>query len=183
MTKADIANQSPRGRAGKADSASGHRPTRSDVAKQLGVSVFKVRCMEGKELHPEIVGGVRYFDPDEVASVALTLGPKRKKARDDRDEGEIAALAFHAFAEGRNLHDIVTQLRITPEHVRALYREWREPDLEQHEVARRKRERAQKEQRRDEEEQRRDEEEQRRHEKEMDRMERDIARLGRFPKP
>lgn len=176
MSKADIENQSPRGRAGKADSASGHRPTRSDVAKQLGVSVFKVRCMEGKELHPEIVGGVRYFDPDEVASVARTLGPKRKKARDDRDEGEIAALAFHAFAERKDLHEIVTQLRITPERVRALYREWREPDLEQHEVARRKRERAQRERQRDDEEQRR-------HEKEMERMERDMARLGRLARP
>jgi hypothetical protein len=173
MSKADIANQTHGDRAGKADSASGRRPTRSDVAKQLGVSVFKVRCMEGKELHPEVVGGVRYFDPEELASVAWALGPKRKKARDDRHEGEIAALAFHAFNEGKNLHDIVTQLRITPERVRALYREWRQPDLEQHEVARLKRERIQRERRRDDEEQRR-------HEKEMERMERDIARLGRL---
>lgn len=63
MSKADIGNQAHRRRAGKADSTSGRRPTRSEVAKQLGVSVFKVRSMEGKELHPEIVGGVRHFDP------------------------------------------------------------------------------------------------------------------------
>jgi hypothetical protein len=111
-----------------------------------------------------------------VATVAWALGPKRKAVRDDRDEGEIAALAFHAFDEGKNLHDIVTQLRLTPERVRVLYREWREPDLEQHEVARLKRERVQRERRREDEEQRR-------HEKEMERMERDIARLGRLPKP
>ncbi|MGD0839322.1 MAG: hypothetical protein ABSB49_22030 [Polyangia bacterium] len=43
-----------------------------------------------------------------------------------------------------------TQLRIPPEKVRELYREWREPDLAQHEVDRRYRERVQREQRRKE---------------------------------
>jgi hypothetical protein len=145
------------------------------VADQLGVSIFKVRSMEGKELHPEVVGGVHYFDPEEVASVAWALGPKRTGARGGHADGEIAALAFHAFDEGKDLHEIVTTLRIPPEKVRALYREWREPDLEQHEIVRRKRERLQKQQRNEAEEQRR-------HEKEMERLDRNMAMLGRLPK-
>lgn len=151
------------------------RLTRKSVADQLGVSIFKVRSMEGKELHPEVMGGVHYFDPEEVASVAWALGPKRRGARGDHADGEIAALAFHAFNEGKDLHEIVSTLRIPPEKVRALYREWREPDLEQHELTRRKRERAQREQRRDEDEQRR-------HEKEMERLDRNMAMLSRLPK-
>jgi len=149
------------------------RLTRKRVADQLGVSIFKVRSMEGKELHPEMVGSVHYFDPDEVASLAWSLGGQRRKTTRQRDEGEIAALAFLAFDEGRDLFEIVTQLRIPPERVRALYREWREPDLEQHEVARRKRERLQTQRKLDQEEQRR-------HEREMERMDRGIARLARL---
>jgi hypothetical protein len=73
-----------------------------------------------------------------------------------------------------DLHEIVTQLRIPPERVRALYREWREPDLERHEIARRKRERLKVKQRHDEEEQRR-------HEREMEDLGRSLARLANLP--
>jgi hypothetical protein len=152
------------------------RLTRKRVADQLGVSIFKVRSMEGNELHPKVLGGVHYFDPEEVAALAWSVGAKRLGVRGQQDEGEIAALAFLAFDEGRDLFEIVTQLRIPPEKVRALYREWREPNLEQHEVARRKRERLRNQRQRDEEEQRR-------HEKEMARMDRDMARLARIPRP
>ena len=176
MAKADTRNQAGEQPGHEHETQPERRPTRGDVAKQLGVSVFKVRSMEGKELHPDVVRGVHFFDPEEVASAAWALGPKRKNARGVHDEGEIAALAFHAFDDGKDLHEIVAQLRIPPEKVRALYREWREPDLEQHEVARRKRER-------EEREQRLDEEEQRRHEKEMESFERGMARLARLPKP
>jgi hypothetical protein len=148
------------------------RLTRKRVADQLGVSIFKVRSMEGKELHPEIVGGVHYFDPDEVASLAWSRGPKRRGAHGEPSDGEIAALAFHAFDDGKDLFEIVTQLRIPPEKVRALYREWREPDLEQHEVARRKRERVQMERRREREEQYR-------HDREMDQLDQALKRLAR----
>jgi hypothetical protein len=40
-----------------------HRPTRKQVADQLGVSVFKVRSMEGKQVHPVRENGVHYFEP------------------------------------------------------------------------------------------------------------------------
>jgi hypothetical protein len=149
--------------------------TRKHVAEQLGVSIFKVRSMEGKDLHPEVMGGVHYFDPEEVAPLAWSLVGKRGKATRQNDEGEIAALVFVAFDEGRDLFEIVTRLRIPPERVRALYREWREPDLEQHEIARRKRERLR-------DQRQREQAEQRLHEKEMKRMDRDLARLARMPK-
>ena len=128
--------------------------------------------MEGKELHPSVCGGVHYFDPEEVESVSWVLGTTRGVRRDKRDEGEIAALAFHAFDDGKDLHEIVTVLRIPPEKVRALYREWREPDLEQHEVIRRKRERLRVQERQEEEAQRR-------HERDMERWSKEIARLSR----
>jgi hypothetical protein len=50
------------------------RLTRKRVADQLGVSIFKVRSMEGNELHPKVVGGVHYFDPEEVAALAWSVG-------------------------------------------------------------------------------------------------------------
>jgi len=148
------------------------RLTRKRVADALGVSIFKVRSMEGRELHPTVRGGVHYFDAEEVATLARKLAPKRL-SDNERTDGEIAALAFLAFDEGKDLFQIVTELPIPPEKVRALYREWREPDLEQHEVSRRKRERAQREERREQEEQRR-------HEREMERMGRDLARFARL---
>jgi hypothetical protein len=148
------------------------RLTRKRVADMLGVSIFKVRSMEGRELHPQVRDGVHYFDAEEVAALARTMAPKRRRGN-ERTEGEIAALAFLAFDEGKDLFQIVTELRIPPEKVRALYREWREPDLEQHEVVRRKRERIEK--------QRRSEEaDQRRHDQSMERLERELARLGKL---
>lgn len=149
------------------------RLTRKRVADILGVSIFKVRSMEGSELHPQVRDGVHYFDAEEVTTLARTMSPKRRRGN-ERTEGEIAALAFLAFDEDKDLFQIVTELRVPPEKVRALYREWREPDLEQHEVARRKRERI--------ERQRRSEEaDQRRHDQAMEKWERELARLGRLP--
>lgn len=83
----------------------------------------------------------------------------------------LMAIDILALDEGKDLFQIVTELRIPPERVRALYREWREPDLEQHEVARRKRERQ-------ERERRREEGDRRHHEKEMARMDREMNRLA-----
>jgi hypothetical protein len=148
------------------------RLTRKLVADRLGVSVFKVRSMEGKTLHPVREDGVHYFDPDEVAAAARSLGPRR--GRRERTDGEVAALAFRAFSDGKDLHEVVEELVLAPEKVRALYREWREPDLEQHEVNRRRRARA-------EAEQKREEEDLRRQERDMEHWERQLARLGKQP--
>jgi hypothetical protein len=150
--------------------SSEERLTRKRVADQLGVSIFKVRSMEGRQLRPVLENGVHYFAPDEVAALARALSASGRRSGGTRSEGQIAALAFRAFEDGKDLHAIVMDLAITPEKVRALYREWREPDLEHHELRRRNRERAERE-RREEEAQRR------REEKDMALWERQLARL------
>ncbi len=142
------------------------------MAERLGVSVFKVRSLEGKVLHPEVVDGVHYFDTAEVERVAREMGVRRRAPREARSEGEIAALVFLAFDEDKDLHAIVTALAVPPETVRALYRPWREPDLEAAEVARQRRERA-------EAARRAEAEEQRRHDEQMERWEKTMQRLGK----
>jgi hypothetical protein len=149
------------------------RLTRKPVAERLGVSVFKVRSLEGKALHPEVVAGVHYFDAAEVERVARELGLRaRRRPGEARSEGEIAAAVFSAFADGKDLHEIVTELAVAPETVRALYRQWREPDLEEHEVARQRRERA-------EAVRRAEADEQRRHDERMERWEKTLLRSGK----
>lgn len=148
------------------------RLTRKPVAERLGVSVFKVRSLEGKMLHPELVGGVHYFDAAEVEWVARELGVRRCPRREARSEGEIAAAVFLAFDEGKDLHEIVTELSVPPETVRALYRQWQESDLEEYEVTRQRRERA-------EAARREEAEEQRRHDAQMERWEKVLLRPGK----
>jgi hypothetical protein len=156
-----------------AEQAAEARLTRKPVAERLGVSVFKVRSLEGKALHPEVVNGVHYFDPAEVERVARELsGRARRSSPETRSEGEIAALVFRAFEEDKDLHAIVTELAVPPETVRVLYRQWREPDLEAAEVARQRRERA-------EAARRAEAEEQRRHDEQMERWEKTMQRLGK----
>jgi hypothetical protein len=146
--------------------------TRKRVADRLGVSVFKVRSLEGKALHPQRVNGVHHFDPDEVDRLARTLGPRRQRLAAARTEGEIAALAYRAFDADKDLHAIVEELQVPPDRIRALYREWRQPDLAEYETNKRKRERA--------EAQRREEEaQQRRHDREMESFERTAAKWNR----
>lgn len=101
--------------------------------------------MEGRELHPDVLDDIHYFDAEEVSVVARRMDPKRRRGRADR--GEVAALAFQADDDGKDLHQIVTVLRIPPEKGPALCWKWREPDLEQHELALRKQERHKKQQR------------------------------------
>jgi hypothetical protein len=154
----------------ESDPAATLRLTRKQVADRLGVSVFKVRSMEGKTLHPVREEGVHYFAPDDVDAAVQTLGARRRHPQ--WSPGEVAARAFRAFGDGKDLHEIVEELRLPPEKLRALYREWREPDLEQHEVNRQRRARA-------ESERKREEEDQRRHQRDMERLERQFARLGK----
>lgn len=166
-THAPDADEQPAGQAGET------RLTRTPVAARLGVSVFKVRSLEGKALHPEVVDGVHYFDAAEVERVARELAARtRRSSPEARSEGEIAAQVFRAFDAEKDLHAIVTELAVPPETVRALYREWREPDLEAAEVAQQRRERA-------EAARRAEAEEQRRHDAQMERWEKTLLRAGK----
>jgi len=97
------------------------RLTRKQVADRLGVSISKVRTMEGKSLHPMKIDGVHYFERSEVDAAALNLG---RKGAAHMTEGEVAAAVFKLIDNGKELREIVIELEQPPSVVRALYREW-----------------------------------------------------------
>jgi hypothetical protein len=112
--------------------------TRADVAARLGVSTSTVRRYEGELLHPRKgPDGVNRFDPQEVAVLAMTLlgqrpaKPKTKGARNAdrprvaaRTPGDVAAEVFERFEQRQSLAEIVIGVRVTPDLVRELHREW-----------------------------------------------------------
>ena len=97
------------------------RLTRKQVADRLGVTVSKVRTMEGKALNPIKIEGVHYFDRGDVDAAALSMG---RKGATHMTEGEVAAAVFKLIDSGKELREIVIELEQPPSVVRALYREW-----------------------------------------------------------
>ena len=95
--------------------------TRSQVARQLGVGVTAVHHMRLRgELRPQRdAGGVWRYDPADVIRVAAKRG-----VRGLRTDGDVAAEAFRMFDQGGELKDIVSALRVTPDEVRRLFKEW-----------------------------------------------------------
>jgi hypothetical protein len=114
------------------------RLTRADVAARLGVSTSTVRRYEGDQLHPQKgPDGVNRFDPQEVAALAMKLlgqKPAKPKAKGERNTdklrtptrtpGDIAADVFERLEQRQSLAEIVVGVRVTPELVRELHREW-----------------------------------------------------------
>ncbi len=112
--------------------------TRADVAARLGVSTSTVRRYEGELLHPtKGSDGVNRFAAQEVAALAMTLlGQKPPKLRSKdartidkprapaRTPGDIAAEVFERLEQRQSLAEIVIGVRVTPELVRELHREW-----------------------------------------------------------
>lgn len=117
--------------------------TRAEVCERLGVSLSTVRRWEGSRLHPrQGPGGVRLFDPAEVAALAAELAndapgasastrqaaPGARRARPEpppeRTPGELAALVFERLEQRQTLAEIVVGLRVPPALVRELHREW-----------------------------------------------------------
>jgi hypothetical protein len=113
--------------------------TRGQVADRLGVSVSTVRRFEAQErLHPNRdENGVNQFDVVEVAELALELAdePRARRLRNadraagaagtaKRTPGEEAGLVFERLEQRQSLAEIVVGVRITPERVRELYRQW-----------------------------------------------------------
>jgi hypothetical protein len=113
--------------------------TRSDVAKWLGVSLFKVRTMEQRgELQPRRRGpdGTRFFAVVDIKALAEALVAHRapdvlplERARagrpvDPRTDGEIAAEVFRLFDEDKTLSEIVQQVGVVPEKIRGWFSEW-----------------------------------------------------------
>lgn len=80
-----------------------------------------MRRLEGRGvLHPRIVDGVHFFDPEEIHRARVT------RACSTPTDGDAAALAFELLDKGVGLRDIVKRCRLTPERVRALAAEWKQ---------------------------------------------------------
>jgi hypothetical protein len=95
--------------------------TRSQVARQLGVGVTAVHHMRLRgDLRPKRdAAGVWRYDPADVIRAAANRGVRGLKTA-----GDVAAEAFRMFGQGGELADIVSALRVTPNEVRRLYKEW-----------------------------------------------------------
>ena len=133
--------------------------TRAQVAERLGVSISTVRRYEGARLHPRVDDDeVHWFDPKEVAALAVELTNEPRAARrnsnatpaiaPERSRHELAALVFERLEQRQSLAEIVVGVRVDPDVVRALFEQWclgltegqlqmtREPRLpREHEVA------------------------------------------------
>ena len=114
--------------------------TRTETAKRLGVSTSTVRRYEGDKLRPiRGADGVNRFDVKAVAELATSLlndndgKPPRKPRRNPatapahevkRTEGEIAAEVFERLEQRQSLAEIVIGVRVPPDVVRELHRQW-----------------------------------------------------------
>jgi hypothetical protein len=112
---------------------------RTETAKRLGVSTSTVRRYRGDKLHPiRGADGVNRFDAKAVAELATSLlndsggKPPRKPQRNaaaaahevKRTEGEIAAEVFERLEQRQSLAEIVIGVRVPPDLVRELHRQW-----------------------------------------------------------
>jgi DNA-binding transcriptional MerR regulator len=94
--------------------------TRAGAAALLHVSSSTVRRLEGRGvLHPRIVDGVHFFDPEDIHRARVA------RACSTPTDGDAAALAFELLDKGVGLRDIVKRCRVTPERARALAAEWK----------------------------------------------------------
>jgi DNA-binding transcriptional MerR regulator len=94
--------------------------TRAGAAALLHVSSSTVRRLEERgELHPRIIDGVHFFDPEEIHRA------RAARASSAPPDGDAAALAFELLDQGLGLRDIVKRCRVTPERARALATEWK----------------------------------------------------------
>ena len=94
--------------------------TRAGAAALLRVSSSTVRRLEMRGvLHPHVVDGVHFFDPQEIHRA------RTARTSTAPTDGEAAALAFELLDQGVGLRDIVKRCRVTPERARALAIEWK----------------------------------------------------------
>ena len=95
---------------------------REAVAEMVGASVSTVRRLEKTLLPPVIIKGVRYQREQDVREhLQRTRGAG---ATADAAEGSTASDAFELFESGLGPADVVRRLRIGPQAVRLLHREW-----------------------------------------------------------
>jgi hypothetical protein len=94
--------------------------TRAGAAALLHVSSSTIRRLEERgELHPCVIDGVHFFDPEEIHRA------RAARASSAPSDGDASALAFELLDQGAGLRDIVKRCRVTPERARALAAEWK----------------------------------------------------------
>jgi len=119
-------------------------PTRADVAKALHVSVFTVRGLEGRRLHPKLdTNGVHRFHLREVHALEHDQSGKRSKLEGQPlTRGEVEAQVFKMLDAQRTRREIVTALMIPAEEVQRIWELWRFETCEEAAQDRRRREKA-----------------------------------------
>ena len=97
---------------------------RSDVARRFGVSTSSIRRMEGSSLQP-IVGpkGVRYFAEEQIEAVFVRIR-RTSRAEIVDTSGPVAGCVFERLKAGMDAADIVKELRLEPELVEKLLKQW-----------------------------------------------------------
>ena len=95
---------------------------RTETARLLGVSKSTLRRMEGERLAP-VVGpkNVRLFQEEHVQALVVT---RRSSTTDGRPSGDVAADAFELFDGQVHPVDVVKQLRVAPDLVESVHRQW-----------------------------------------------------------
>jgi hypothetical protein len=105
--------------------------TREQGSDFLGVSIQTLRNYERRgRLNPQhmyradgygIERRVTVYDPEEINKLP-------RGGRKQRLNGDLAARVFEMFNSGRNLRDVVVDLRESPSTIKDLYALWREGD-------------------------------------------------------
>jgi hypothetical protein len=107
-----------------------HWLTRNQSSDFLRMSVTTIGNYERRgKLHPQhayrrdargIEHRVAVYDPAELLKLLHPTGQRETP----REPGEVAALCFEAFDQGKTIRQIVVDLRETPERVQTLYERW-----------------------------------------------------------
>jgi hypothetical protein len=98
---------------------------RTEAARLLGMSVSTLRRREGEVLNPIVgEGGVHLFDEAEVRAVMITMRGQSALAAMGPSSGVVASEVFTLLDEDVHPVEIVKRLRLTPEVVTALHKQW-----------------------------------------------------------
>lgn len=153
--------------------------TRAQVARRLGVSKSSVRLYEFRGELPFTVdkNGVHVFDPVEVERFAERRGERRARRHVQGSsrvpvlaDGETQARVFEMLEADRDHRQIVKELRIPVEVVRALWLEWKTSNERSEQVRAAERTAAQNRKLQREVERRHAVEDRRRHELELEKL-------------